>query len=369
VINTNASSKLGDSYAGFNNPSNLQTIPLIFRGHANFKTTFYIQNAQATQQTVTIRVIKQGSATPAATVSRSIPGNSSVAVDFMGGEFAAFGSGNGAFGYATVQGQGSGKIAALAENVLDVSGKYQEAYVPGLNSNAGGSSLVAPLLYNNHANFNSGINVVNLTGTATTITLNYKADATAYPSVGTKTTTVPLPGNAMISINMAQLRAAGIIPTSFGGATLSTSPAVNILAVVNSNKTKNGAFNFASAAVSPNLATTKIAAPVALQLGSGGAFNSGITIFSTTGATNATTKWVIANTNPPETYTISKPIVNGVANFNAAQLRSVGQLPNKNFTGSVFVTLSGGATPKGIMVVNNDNVSGGLSAQMLGVNY
>ncbi|NJN99613.1 MAG: hypothetical protein HC875_38685, partial [Anaerolineales bacterium] len=368
VINTNSTGKLGDAYAGFSEPSNEQTIPLIFRGHANFKTTFYIQNAEATAQTVTIKTIKQGNAveTPSGGVQIQIQGNSSVTVDFMSSSFNAFGSGNGAFGYAIIEGSGSGKVAALAENVLDVKDKYQSAFVQGLNSNAGGTNLVAPLLYNNHASFNSGINVVNLTGTATTVTLNYTADSGAYPSVGSKSASVSLPGNGMISINMAALKAAGTIPTSFGGATISTSPAVNILAVVNSNKTKNGSFNFASPAVNPNLATANAAAPVALQLGSGGAFNSGITAYSASGATTANTTWVIANTDPPETYSISKPIVNGVVNFNAAQLRSVGQLPDKSFIGSVFVTFSGGT---GIMVVNNDNVSGGLSTQMLGVNY
>jgi hypothetical protein len=299
-------------------------------------------------------------------VTRTIPGNSSVAVDFLGAEFAAFGSGNGAFGFATIQGQGAGKIAALAENVLDVAGQYQEAYVPGLNDNAGGTSLVSPLIFNAHASFNTGINVINLTGTATQLTLTYKADATAYPSVGTKTHTVALGGNAVANINMAALKAAGIIPQSFGVGTISTSPAVSIVAVVNTNKTLGGSFNFASPAVNPGLGTGKAAAPVALQLGSGGAFNTGINIFSSAGQVQ--TKWVVANTNPPETYTITKSIVNGGANFNAAQLRSVGQLPNKNFVGSVFLTFTGGSGT-GIAVVNNDNSAGGLSAQMLGVNY
>jgi hypothetical protein len=114
------------------------------------------------------------------------------------------------------------------------------------------------------------------------------------------------------------------------------------------------------------LATAKAAAPIALQLGFSGPFNSGITIFSPNGATNVQTRWVIANTNPPETYTINKAIVNGVANLNAAQLRNSGQLPNKNFTGSVFMTFTGGT---GIAVVNNDNSGGGVSTQMLAVNY
>lgn len=368
VINTNATGKLGDSYAGFNNPSNKQTIPLIFRGHASFKTTFYIQNAEATAQTVTIKTIKQGSAVeaPAGGVTRNIPGNSSVAVDFMGAEFAAFGSGNGAFGFAIIQGQGAGKVAAVAENVLDVAGKYQEAYVPGIADNAGGTSLVSPLLYNSHASFNSGFNIINLTGTATQVTLTYKADASVYPAVGTKTHTVALAGNGVVNINMAALRTAGIIPQSFGTGTISTNPAVNIVAVVNTNKTVNGAFAFAATAVNPGLATANAAAPVALQLGSGGAFNSGINVLSANGATSVQSRWVVANTNPPEVYTINKSIVNGGANFNAAQLRSAGQLPNKNFVGSVFLTFSGGT---GIVVVNNDNATGGLSTQMLGVNY
>ncbi|NJN96670.1 MAG: hypothetical protein HC875_22430, partial [Anaerolineales bacterium] len=369
VINTNSTGKLGDAYAGFSEPSNEQTIPLIFRGHANTKTTFYIQNAEATAQTVTIKTIKQGNAveTPSGGIQVQIQGNSSVTVDFMSSSFNAFGSGNGAFGYAIIEGSGSGKVATLAENVLDVSGKYQSAFVQGLNANAGGTSLVAPLIYNSHANFNSGLNIINLTGTATTVTLNFNADAGAYPSVGSKSHSVSLAGNSVVNINMAALNKSKIIPTSFGGGTISTSPAVNIVAVVNTNKVVNGSFAFSSPAVNPGLATSNVAAPVALQLGTtGGAFNSGINIFSPNGATGVTTQWVIANTDPPETYTISQSFSNGVVNLNAATLRKNGQLPNKNFVGSVFMTFTGGS---GIVVVNNDFASGGLSTQMLGVNY
>ncbi|MCB0168763.1 MAG: hypothetical protein KDI79_31335, partial [Anaerolineae bacterium] len=355
VYNTNFTGKLSDMYLGTSNPAQNVNLPLVYRNHFSNASTFYIQNAHSVAQNITVRAYLIGTTSPKVTKTyNSVPPNTTLTVNFASDSaYSAFGSGNGAYGYALITGS-AGPIAAVSQTIRDIgSDRFMTSY-NGLNpSTDAGTSLVAPLVYNQHFDWITGITVVNTENKNTTVTMNYVSNK------GNGSKSISLAPNAVGLFYLPDINP----KASYGSATL-TSNNAKIIAMVNNARAAQG-FGSATAALNSSAATSKIAIPIILNSNSGNAWRSGITVY-TFGATTVTGTFVKVDANPA---TSGNKIVKNIS----LGANSVGLfygpdfLPASNYTGVLYLQASG--STKIMALANVSNLVGGFSGQMPGVNY
>ena len=365
VININTTGTVGDAYLGINTPSGSQVLPIVFRDHSLWESRFYIQNASSTPQTVTVNAYPVGQGTPSDSPTYSIPGNSSITVDFMGSDFANFGSGLGAYGYVEVVGS-SGDVVVLCSNINDDPNAIIEMFYRGFNANEAATELIVPVLYNMHSEWESGIMVVNRSSTTTDVTMTYYEDSQYYGG-GTYQVTKQLGPYAATDFTLRYT--AGLPQPSFGSVRLTSDPAVNMLAVVNSvTYPAQGSTGFSGPALNPSLATNKVAVPVSFNRGMGNLldWNTGIGVYSVGAAGDVTATWVRADSDPA---TSSHPTTKNVeadssTTFWGPEFTNV----PTDFNGVVYLEAQG--TGQTIMaLVNHTLYNTGISCQMPGHNY
>jgi LysM repeat protein len=357
VMNTNDTGTVGDAYLGHNSPSTRQTIPIVYRGHSGWRSEFYIQNASATSQTVTVRATLIGQSTPAVTRTYTIAGYCTQRVDFMGSDYDAFGYGTWRVGSVTVE--GTANLAVVCHTYCDVSPDLIDLVYSGLNDNEAGLDLVVPTTFNGHSAWATGIPTVNLSGESTTLTMTYTL-ASMYGG-GSYVRTTTLGPYAMGGFAMAEQG----LPTSVGSAQIhSSNPNARIVALGTSVTYVGTSVGFSKPALNPALATTRVAVPLAFRTGGLTDWNSGVGVYSVGSSTSVTATFVTANTNPVTSYQF---VIAATANtLTGFDLSTVTALPT-NFVGAVFLESSGGVP---IMSLNNHTrYSRGYAAQVQGYNY
>ncbi len=352
VFNVNRTGKVGDMYLGFSSPAISQTLPLIYRNHASNKSKFYIQNTTSASQTVTIKAYMVGSSTPSATVSYGVDANTSITVDFMNSAFDGFGSGEGHYGYAIVQGA-SGNIAVVHETTKDTGADAStlQTLYDGFNIEAAGTDLVAPLVYNNHYDWKTGITVVNLGSEATTVQMAY------YSNKGNGSASIAAPAHAAILFWMPTYTPAA----SYGAVTLhSTNANSKIVAVANNTNLKKGSGS-ALAVLNRNTATNDVAFPMVFNGASG--WQVGITVYAVE-AGNLQATWVKSNVDPAGAGNTIAPAATAVA-ANSVTLYFGPYILPSNYVGSVRIHSTG----KILAVANFPNTSLLVGGQMPGYSY
>ena len=357
VLNSNPSGTVADAYLGFNSASITQTLPLIFRGRYSWWSKFHIQNATSSDQTVTVNAYLVGSASPDASHSYLVRGNSSITVDFASSDFDAYGSGEDAYGYANIVGA-SGEIAVIGEIYKD--DLLVTAYYQGIDPSAATQDVIAPLLFNEHFGLISGIQFVNMGSTNTTVTLTY--NATNY--WGTGGTYVASQTVGPYGMGYFYLPNEGALPRpSLGAGQLHSSN--NPIAVLGTDFRTYGSGYMAMSwpALDPTTATTRVAVPLGLD-GAGG-WISGVNVYSVGSAGTITTRWVPSGADPAtSTYTSSQAgTTDGLTYFIANNLSGT-DLPS-GFNGVVFVE----STTPIMALATYVNYSTYSMAEMATVNY
>jgi hypothetical protein len=354
VYNTNPTGRLADMYVGSGSPAQNITLPLIYRNHFLNVSKFYVQNASSSTQNITVDTYLVGTTTVAASKTiQNVQPNTTVTVDFLNDSaFNGFGSGDGKYGYAIVRGS-SGNVAVVNETIRDLgTGRFMTSY-SGLNATVdAGTSLVAPLVYNNWFNWITGITVVNTENTAATVTFNYVSNN------GNASQTQTIAANA---VGLFYLPTVQPGKQSFGSGTFSSN--TKIIAMVNNARASQG-FGSATAALNATAATPKVAIPIVINTNSGNTWRTGITVYSFNASTIQAT-FVAANSDPTNAANKITQSVNVAAN-SVTLFFGPNFLPASNYTGAVYLTSTGG----NIMALTNvSNLVNGYSGQMPGKNY
>lgn len=348
---TNTVGQVEDLHIGFDASTLAQElfISRIFNEHFGYTTKLNVQNAHSSAQNITVELYKIGDATPtAAHTYNGVASNTSFTIDInTDPNFSSYPTGNDvSLGYAKVIGA-DGIVAAVADSVRSTGETWRNVQVslPGLpatTSASFGDTLVVPRAFNIWFTWDTGVPVVNLTGSPTNIELVYTTDASLGGNIYKITKNAVANGGVSFFLPTDFPQA---IP-SFGGATVKcTTPGCEILAVSNnvykgSTAQPSGAFN--SPALNSNLGTNAAAVPLAYREGSGFTFEqdtTGVTVFNVT-AGNVTTNWVKANQTPAGntvTWTLNNQAAGTVTTF-----FSLDNAALNNFgPGSVFVESTG----------------------------
>jgi hypothetical protein len=315
----------------------------------------HIQNASGSDQTVTVKAFPQGSSTPSDSPTYNIPANASITVDFMSNDFANFGSGLGAFGYVIIQ--GTGNVAAVTNIFNEDTSARVQLYYSGFKASDAGQQVLIPGLFSGHSEWNSGVQVINVTGQTGNVTLEYTI-APLYGG-GVQNRTLPIGANGSANFTMNQLG----FPSAFGSAKVTSDNAnLKIVALITSFTYAGSPVGFEFPALNPALATTRVAVPLAFNTNGLTDWNTGIGVLSIGAGGTITTTWVTANSNPVVSATRTQSSsANTLVSFDASTL----SLPS-NFVGSVFVESSGQPI---MAVVNNTRYGQGFAAQYAGINY
>jgi len=208
----------------------------------------------------------------------------------------------------------------------------------GLSTAEAGRDFVIPLALNGHSNWNTGMNIINLSSSVTTtIEITYSINS-AYGG-GVETFSVDLAESEKLSWLLAQ--EASLRP-SYGGLSVhSTNSDVVIIAGTSKFESSGGNVGYAVPALNTSLATNKIAVPLALRqgLGSGGGYNGGVNVYSVGSSSTITTTWVRQGANTTSGVANTDYFVhtkagttNGATNFLGASLG----IPD-DFVGVVYV--------------------------------
>jgi hypothetical protein len=350
--------------------SSSQFLPIVFRGHSKWESRFHVQNAGGSAQDITVKAYRVGSSAPNASKTyTNVAANASFTVDFMSSDYDGFGSGQGAYGYATVEGSG-GNVAVVVDNINSQTTLIQMSY-RGFAQAEANTTIVIPLIYAGHSNWAGGVSVINLSSEPTTVTMSYTADPTYYASVGTITKQKSLSANSQVDFTLAELG----IPKSFGGARFTSSNSnAKILAVVNAvNYVLPGGVGFSGPAVNPNdttRVTSKVALPIAFKLGYPDNWSTGLVVYNV-GSGNIKTTWVKANSDPNvagNKFEYTQSGTDGQLTTITSFEGGASSIIPSGFVGSVFIEAQGPGQ-RIIVLANHTRYGQRLGSQLLGYNY
>jgi hypothetical protein len=239
------------------------SLPLIMRANAGFSTWFNVQNAGATDATVSVEYIPGSSGNvytePAVVIK---PGASHT---FAQADLVALG--DKFVGSAIV----TSDVPVVA-TVMQVGAKTMLGY----NSFAGGSTTVSlPLVMSNNSGFFTGIQVQNVGGTATDITVSFGANIAGTFAPADETATVQPGQSATFLQNTGQF----LVEKYVGSATV-TSSTEPIVAIVNQLKPGRGT---AYDGFDPAAATANVSAPL-IQFNPDGGWFTGFQVMNVGGS-------------------------------------------------------------------------------------
>lgn len=261
VNNVNRDLRAGDSYLGTRDVNVSTTVyaPLIYRNHVGYNSTLYIQNAHNSLQTISVSLTPNGGST-LPPVAYDVPAYASVEVPLSDSAFDLFGPTG--YGSATIQGS-DGPVAVVVSYFRDKVGGTADNMVGqyhGLARESAAQELYAPLVFKQHSDWNTGLQVVNVTEFAATVTVELSASQqSAYP--GTQVTlSKPVDGNSSVNFylpDFAEIPAPGF----FGGAKITSTQ--DILVIANNAKYPVGdAVGSCYAPVTNAAATDRVAGPL-----------------------------------------------------------------------------------------------------------
>ena len=368
VHNFNASGAAADFYYGENNPSQVMWCPLVFgAGYSGgWYSLIHAQNATGSTQNVQIEIYVAGSTSPLVTTSQSVATNASYTFDLQNdSRFSTFASN---YGYAKVTGQ-SGDIAVVVDNLRarSSSGEQMQNSYSAVPDSAAGTTLLAPLVFKTYSgNWNTGINVLNIGGSQTTVTAQYTPSSACTGCTG---------GTDSITVNPGAV-GTFYLPTRpvphdawFGSVELTSSGGNNVLAVANTTKyASTGSVGYSIQAANPNNATTRVAVPIVYEYaGTSNAWITGIQVSNLGGATTITLDYARAPgcSVGSATYQWTQSVsANGSTTFYTPSHPS--SIPS-GWYGSVYV--SSAANNDLLVSVSNTGYDLGVAGTMAGVNY
>jgi len=375
--NQDIADQMGDSYLGSDPGANQLIAPLWFRNYRNNTTKFYIQNASATAQNITIALSKAGQGTAAVTKTyENVPAYSAQEVDLAGD--TAFNALEGFYGAATVQGA-SGDIAMVVTTNKMVSGAVSNYHTEyrGIRTTQASKNLVAPLVFCNYRGWATGINVANTEAVTATIVVTYTASSGYVPNPGmVRVGSITLGPYGAASIYLPDGPMSGLpgnpLPAGFyGGAELLSN--TNILAVVNDTyNSASGSYGSAYEAFSKTSATSQIAGPLVYRDYAGS--ETGINVQNvgnqpttvTLVLTKAAESSPVDNNNNPVTgpWTLTQDVAAGaqVVFYLPSELAGVHKL-----YGAVALQSSGGVPIVALM--NTTRYGAGISSNYIGINH
>ncbi len=370
VMNNNSSYRSGDAYVGFaggsSNPTaDILYFPNTFRGHFGWTTKLHIQDASGSGQRVTVHAYPNGSSSPSDSPEYDIDPNGFITVDLMSSDFSNFGSGNGAYGYVRVESNDGRALAAICDNIVDQNqgpNKVVEAQYEGLDASQAGRDFVAPIVFNGHAGWYTGVNIVNTTGTPTTMTFTYKVNSAYGGATQVRTLNVPAYQKGTFFLPETTLQ-----KPSYGSLTINSANA-DVTIVVGTNRLydpDDPAVGYMVRSLNPAAATNHIAIPIAFRQSPSGTWNGGINVYTVGSASTITTKWVRTDSDPTVStnyFDYSLPgVSNGAVTFFAPEMP--GML--NNFTGVVYIESSSPI----LALSGGNNFTEGYSYQITGYSY
>lgn len=214
-------------YSGFAGGSSSIALPLVQQANGGFSTGISIQNTGSVAANVTVTYsanLVAGGAALAADTATLQPGQSTV---FLKSGTARY------VGSATVAtGAANQEVVVVVNQSSASSGTSYE----GLNQSTATTKVSVPLLMARNGGFSTGVQCRNAGTETTTITLTYSANAVAgstFNPAAASVASVPAGGTANIQQNFDQ--------RYVGGGVITTSPASNVVCIVNQLNSTAGA--------------------------------------------------------------------------------------------------------------------------------
>jgi len=165
----------GESYSGFTGGSNNASLPLLMKGNYGYNTWFSVQNVGSVNADITVNYSD---------------GTTATATGVMPGAAAKFEQANEAFHVAGWVGSAvvDSPLSPIAISALEVGKTTLFAY-NGFGS--GSTDPVMPLVNENNAGYITGIQIQNLGGTDTDVTVSYAPGAGQPGTACTEQRTIP----------------------------------------------------------------------------------------------------------------------------------------------------------------------------------
>jgi hypothetical protein len=325
-----------DIYLGTDNPESALTFPLVYRNYTSklWNSEITVQNASDAAQNVTLKLYNHGSTTAAYTSAvTNIPAYASKTFNIVDAAYAAFVD----FGSATVT--GSAPLAGTAKNVRNPGTgavNVLAATYRAFGTTQKGMSIVAPLVYKNYNLWTTGVNIANVGGAATTVTITY---TNANPAVagGPWTDTLPLAAGAM-GLFYTPGNTTGLPDNFYGSATMSSSASDIVVVVASQRYRTDGAqgVNYegskasdATACVSLPVVHNRTSWKTGINILNMGATASNITIAyhsSASGIPNASKNYTIPAHSPLTVY-MPTDAATAVGFYGAADIKSTNGQP------------------------------------------
>ena len=186
VVNVIANNNFnyGGAYSGFSAGANTVTLPLLFKGFAQFNSFFNIQNTGTAATNVTVTYSN------GATETKTIQPGSSERFD----QAANTGLPAGFNGSAIVTSSSQPIAAAVVENGPTTLLAYN-------GFTASSTAPVMPLINSNNANFFTGVAMQNAGDQATNVTVSYTPSSPQDGTPCTETKTVPAKGTVFFALD------------------------------------------------------------------------------------------------------------------------------------------------------------------------
>jgi len=321
------------STESFSEGSTSIKLPLIMKGNGGFYTWFNVQNAGASNTSVTVQFVPGSSGNaytaPAVTVA---PG---AAATFDQHTLAALGT---KFVGSAVVTSNSQPIVATVMQV----GEIQKSLL-GYNGFTGGSTTVnLPLVMANNSGFFTGIQVQNVGSSATTITIDYGSNTGGTLNPANDTATIPANGSATF------IQSGGKWTSRYvGSATVTSTGGQPIVAIVNQLKPGGVTLGTAYNGFDPTKATSKVSAP--LIMANNGGWFTGAQI-QNVGSASATVT-VDYGTNLSGSYAPPNEVRTIAPGDSVTLIQNGGAWAGKKYVGSLTAT-GGGGSDQIVLIVN-----------------
>jgi len=232
------------SYSGFETGANTFYLPSVVYNYYGWYSLLSVQNVGSAATNVTVTITCSDGSTGTLT-SSNVPQNGSVHFDLENTVPSGFSTAKKCNGSAVVTSSGQ-PIVAVDNQSVPTAGNTQSYS----GSAVGAANLYVPALYKSYYGWNSSLNIRKLVSGNTTVTVTYSDS-----------------GSSTCNLTDAQPSCLLYIPTEhsgngYFGATISTTPSMNVLAVVNA---ANGAQAQTYNAINSADATNAVSIPSVMK--------------------------------------------------------------------------------------------------------
>ena len=347
VVGTQGSSTFLGSYNGISTGATSVVLPIVFRNNFGYNTWFSVQNTGSTDASVTVQYVKGAGQSGTNYTSSAVTIQEGAARDFNQATDTNLGSSF--VGIAIVTSDQPVAVSVVQEN-----GTVLMAY-DGINDTSAATSMVAPLVVANNYGFYTGIGVTNVGSAATTVTVTYGANTSTLSNKCSTPSAETVP-------NLAANSGAFVVQNTtnarfsngchyVGSATITTSPATDIVVVV--NQVNDTGYASSYEAFDPAAATNTIKVP--LIMANNGGFFTGIQVMNADGSSASRTVTIAYGANTVSgtgTCTGTPPAATGsiAGGRSFTTLQNAGYFATCRYVGSATITAPAGS--KLVAIVN-----------------